>query len=142
MTSGLASALRGFLRFTIAGVLAATAIGKLLDVPGFARVLGTYRAFSDGLLLPLAWSIPAGELALAAWLVAGRRLYSAALASAAVHAVYAAWSAVAIARGLKLDNCGCFGVFLARPLNWGTVAEDGVMVILSFVLAGVARGKR
>jgi methylamine utilization protein MauE len=142
MTPGLAKALRGFLRFAIALVLAATAIGKLLDVPGFARVLGTYRAFSDGLLLPLAWSIPAAELALAAWLVTGRRLYGAALASAAMHAVYAAWSAVAIARGLKLDNCGCFGVFLARPLNWGTVAEDGAMVIFSAALAGLARRRR
>ena len=35
----------------IAFILLATAVGKFLDVPGFARVLGTYRAFPDALLV-------------------------------------------------------------------------------------------
>jgi hypothetical protein len=40
---------------------------------------------------------------------------------------------------LKLSNCGCFGVFLARPLDWGTVVEDGVMAALSAALLLLAR---
>jgi hypothetical protein len=45
-----------------------------------------------------------------------------------MHALYALWSAVSVLRGLKLPNCGCFGVFLARPLGWSTAVEDLVLV--------------
>jgi hypothetical protein len=135
----LAGAARGFLRFTIGLVLLTTAAGKLLDVSGFSRVLGTYRAFPDWLLAPLAWAIPAAELVLAVWLFSGHRLAGAAACALVLHFVYAAWSAVSILRGLKLDNCGCFGAFLPRALNWGTAAEDGLMVALSAALLGLAR---
>ncbi|MBC8645596.1 MAG: hypothetical protein H7X85_00410, partial [Thermoanaerobaculia bacterium] len=42
-------------------------------------------------------------------------------------------------RGIAVPNCGCFGVFLARPLTWGTVLEDGGMVAASLALAALAR---
>ncbi|MFN2632433.1 MAG: MauE/DoxX family redox-associated membrane protein [Thermoanaerobaculia bacterium] len=122
----------------IAFILFATAVGKFLDVPGFARVLGTYRAFPDAFLLPLAALIPAAELALAVWLAVGRRPFGAAIAALAMHLAYAVWSASAILRGLHLVNCGCFGVFLPRRLGWSTVVEDlllsglcGALVLLT-----------
>ena len=37
-------------------------------------------------------------------------------------------------RGLALANCGCFGVFLARPLTRQTVLEDVVMLGLSLLV--------
>jgi hypothetical protein len=129
-----ARGLAGFLRFAIGAVLLATAVGKLLDIPGFARVLGTYDTFVPGALVPIAVAVPVAELALALWLFSGRNLAASALTSAAMHAVYAAWSAVSVLRGLKLPNCGCFGVFLARPLGWSTVVEDLVMVAASLGL--------
>ena len=118
----------GFLRFAIGVILLASAVGKLLDIPGFARVLGAYDAFLPGALVPIAVAIPVAELALAFWLFSGRNLAASALTSAAMHALYALWSAVSVLRGLKLPNCGCFGVFLARPLGWSTVVEDLVLV--------------
>lgn len=130
---------RESLRFFIALVLLATGVGKILDVRGFARVLEGYQAFPDGALLPLAITVPAAELALAIWLLSGANLFKAALASVAMHVTYALWSAVSVARGLKLGNCGCFGVFLARPLGWSTVAEDLVLVGLSLMLATLTR---
>ena len=140
MTGGLPQAgLRGFLRFLTAAVLLATAAGKLLDVRGFAAVLRTYDFFGEGALLPLAIGVPALELGLALWLLSARRLAGAALGSAALHVAYALWSAVSVLRGLKLSNCGCFGVFLARPLSWQTVAEDGGMAALSLTLWALAR---
>ncbi len=114
----------------IALILFATAVGKFLDVPGFARVLGTYKAFPDSLLFPLAALILFSELALAVWLVVGRRPFGAAVAALAMHLAYAAWSASAILRGLHLANCGCFGVFLPRRLGWSTVVEDLVLSAL------------
>ena len=127
------------LRLFIGAVLLATSAGKLLDVRGFAGVLKTYEAFPERVLLPLAFAIPLAELGLAVWLLSGRGLAGAALASAAMHAAYGAWSATSLLRGLELANCGCFGVFLARPLGWRTVVEDGVMVGLSLWLAVLAR---
>jgi uncharacterized membrane protein YphA (DoxX/SURF4 family) len=127
------------LRLFIGLVLLSTGVGKLLDVPGFARVLATYDVLPDGLLPPLALAVPLAELAVAAWLFSGRRLPGAGAASAAMHLAYAAWSAAALWRGLRLDNCGCFGVFLARPLGWRTVAEDLVMTGLSVALVALAR---
>jgi hypothetical protein len=132
---------QGILRFFIGLVLVATSIGKLLDVRGFARILSSYRALPEGSLLPFALAILLAELALAIWLFSGRRLAGAALASGAMHFAYAGWSAVAFLRGLRLDNCGCFGVFLVRPLGWETVVEDMVMVGLSLWLLALARRK-
>jgi hypothetical protein len=127
------------LRIFIGLVLLATAAGKWLDVPGFARVLANYDVFPEGLLGPVAVLVPLAELALAAWLFSGRRLVGAAATSAAMHLAYTAWSAAAILRGLKLANCGCFGVFFARPLGWSTVTEDLVMTGLSVALVALAR---
>jgi len=140
VTAGLlAGGARGFLRFAIAGVLLVTAAGKLLDVPGFAAVLDSYRALPAWSLVPIAVMVPVAELALGAWLVFGRALRAAANASAAMHAAYGVWAAATLARGVIVPNCGCFGVFLARPLTWGTVLEDGVMVGASLALALLAK---
>ncbi|MGH9367482.1 MAG: MauE/DoxX family redox-associated membrane protein [Thermoanaerobaculia bacterium] len=136
---GLAGGLRIFLRCAIAAVLAAAAAGKLSDLEGFAQVLRTYEALPERALRPAAVAVPAAEGLLALWLVSGRRLTGAALASAVVHLFYGAWSAVSLARGLDLPNCGCFGVFLARPLTWRTVVEDGLMAALSLLLLALAR---
>ncbi len=130
---------RAALRFFIAVILLATAAGKLLDLRGFAEVLRTYEAFPDGALSPLALAVPMAELALAIWLFSGRGLFSAGLAGGALHLAYALWSAVSVLRGLKLANCGCFGVFLKRPLEWSTVIEDLVMTGLSLTLSALSR---
>ena len=130
---------RRVLRFLIGAVLLVTAAGKLLDVAGFARVIGTYEVFADPALVPLAVLIPAAEFLLAVWLFSGRRPFAAAMAALAMHLGYAAWSASAIQRGLKLSNCGCFGVFLPRPLSWSTVLEDLVMALLCGALAALCR---
>jgi uncharacterized membrane protein YphA (DoxX/SURF4 family) len=138
-----AGTVAAILRFLIGGVLVATGVGKLLNVPGFARVLGNYRTFPDPLLMPVAVAVPVAEVLLGAWLFSGRRLFAAAVAAFAIHLAYAAWSASALMRGLRLANCGCFGVFLPRPLGWSTVIEDlvmaGVCAALAFVAARAER---
>jgi methylamine utilization protein MauE len=133
---------RESLRVVIGVILLATAAGKLLDVSGFARVLGSYQAFPGWSLTPLACAIPSVELGLALWLFSGLGLRAAAAASLAMHLAYGAWSAVSLLRGLKLSNCGCFGVFLARPLDRVTVVEDGAMAALSAALLLLARKHR
>ena len=131
MTPRAAFRLAAVLRCVIALVLVATSLGKLLDLAGFAAVLRSYEALPGSVIGPMAAAVPLAELVLAAWLLSGRRLPVASLVSVALHLLYAAWAAIGILRGLRLANCGCFGVFFARPLTWRTVLEDGVMAALS-----------
>ncbi|MDQ2979563.1 MAG: hypothetical protein M3R62_10090 [Acidobacteriota bacterium] len=133
---------RIFLRNLVGLVLVATAVGKLLDLPGFARVLGAYQAFPEALLLPIGAAVVLAELALAVWLLSGRRPFSAALAALVLHVAYAVWSTSALLRGLQLSNCGCFGVFLPRRLSWFTVAEDLALAGICAALAGLSRSSR
>lgn len=135
MKGGLPAALP---RALLGLVLLATGIAKLLDMAGFTAVVATYRVLPGALLAPAAWAVALTELALAAWLATGRRLRQAALASAALHGLYFAWAALALARGVPVANCGCFGVFWARPLSVTTLLEDAAMVALSLLLARLA----
>ena len=112
----------------------ATAVGKLLDMPGFYAVLRTYQTLPELLIVPSAWAITLLELLLAVWLVLGRWLKLAALAVVAAHVMYLAWITMAWLRGLALDNCGCFGVFLARPLTGQTVIEDTALLLAALGL--------
>ena len=127
------------LRAVIGSLLLATAVGKLLDVPGFVAVLGSYRVLSQGVLAPAALAVIGAEVLLGLWLLSGRRLAGAALASGGLHLAYSVWAAAALARGLALPNCGCFGVFLPRPLSRSTVVEDLGMAGASLALYGLSR---
>jgi len=40
---------------------------------------------------------------------------------------------------LRISNCGCFGVYLPRPVTWATVAEDAALVLFSLLLFALAR---
>lgn len=130
--------LAALLRALIALVLLATGIAKLLDMPGFQAVVATYEAVPVALLAPAAWAVALGELGLATWLASGRALPRAALASAALHGLYLGWAATALVRGLTIANCGCFGVFWARPLSVVTLLEDAALIALSLLLARMA----
>lgn len=124
--------MKHFLRVAIGLILLATGIGKLLDVPGFMNVLRSYESFPYWSLPVIAVTFVIIELRLAEWLLVGKNLAGAALASTILHAMFTGWAALTLLRGIAVPNCGCFGVFLARPLTWSTVLEDFVMVAASF----------
>ena len=120
----------------ILGVLIAGAgIGKLLDVAGFVSIIRTYQ-----LNLPtwLMWAIAIGvstfELALGVWILSGYHLKMAAIWSVVMHGGYFVLLITSLLRGLRLENCGCFGIFFARPLTWYSPLEDVVLIIMSYGL--------
>lgn len=130
------------LRFAFAALLIVSALGKLLDNRGFAEVLRTYEILPESITLVAALVVSLAELALGLALVVGVHLVQAAFLTLFFHLGYIAWLALAYLRGLDIPNCGCFGVFLARPLTGWTFVEDGFLVLtaLLFVrgVAGVA----
>ena len=86
------------------------------------------------MLYPVALGMTATELIISLWLFSGRLVFWAALASLGLHVVFTLWTAVTFLRGLDIPNCGCFGVFFARPLDGWTIVEDLVMVAFSGLL--------
>lgn len=137
--------IRGGLQYLIGGIFLVSAFAKALDVSGFSEVLRTYRAFPDTTLFPLALTITTLELGLGVWILWGHRLQTSATAAAIVNVGYAGWMVLTLLRGLTIPNCGCFGVFLARPVTWASPLEDlvfaGLCLILRY-LAGSPRKER
>lgn len=127
------------LRFFFALLLLASAAGKLLDIRGFAAVVGTYQVLPETLLLPAALALSLVELALGLAFLWGIRLVAAALLTVLLHAGYVVWLGLAYLRGLHIANCGCFGVFWARPLTPWTFLEDGALLAAAAILYFGAR---
>lgn len=122
------------LRGLFVALLLTTGIAKLLDMPGFMDVVRSYQVLPELLVAPSAWALALTELGLAVWLALGWRLPLAALAVIALHAVFFVWITLTLIRGLELDNCGCFGVYFARPLRWYTPLEDLALILLALGL--------
>lgn len=133
------AALLWTLRLSLGCLVFATGIGKALDEAGYIGVLQTYRlGLPDTLLWPLALGVTAIELAVGAWTLSGRALRAAACVAAALNLVYFVLLTVSLARGLDIPNCGCFGVFFARPLAWYSPLKDLALAATSIVLMRVA----
>ena len=122
------------LRLAFAALLLVAGIAKLLDLPGFVAVVATYQTLPGFLLAPAALALTLAELALGAWLLSGHRVVEAAIATALLHLGYLGWLVLALARGLDLPNCGCFGVFWPQRLTPWMLLEDGVLLALSVLL--------
>ena len=142
--AGLSTWTGRVLRWVLGLLLALTALGKSLDLAGFADVIGTYKVFPSSLWWVVAVSMTTAEWVLAGWLLSGRRPVRASAAAALMHLVFTGWATVTLLRGISVPNCGCFGVFLARPLGWHTVVEDAVVTgvcLLALWACAAARGR-
>lgn len=121
-------------RAALAAVFLATGLGKLLDLGGFAAVLGEYRLFPAAMLLPLATLVTLAELGIGLGLLFAATRRPAAAGAALLAAGNAAVLWLTWMRGIRLENCGCFGVFFARPLTAFTPLEDVALLVLALVV--------
>lgn len=122
---------RQFPRYFVGIVLVSTGLGKLLDMAGFVSVLDSYGLFPHEISTILAYSLPFVEIGTGILLLSGRFLLSAASLAVGLHLVMVVAVVTTLSRGTHVDNCGCFGVFLARPLTPRTLIEDLVMLAMS-----------
>jgi hypothetical protein len=126
--------------------IAALLYGLLLAAMAGTQ-LASFEAFRDALRgydLSLSGAAAVAVVSVEAFAAAGL-LASAALPRRAARAggvmglvVAAFWSvlaAQAFARGLDLDNCGCFGAHLAQPLRWWVLLEDAYLLVLAVLAA-------
>lgn len=122
------------LRLWFVLLLAVTGLAKLINMPGFYPVVASYQVLPAALIVPAAWLLALLELLLAIWLATRWQARWAALLLVGLHLLYWFWLLAALLRGLKLDNCGCFGAYWARPLTWYSLLEDGVLLLLALWL--------
>ena len=118
---------RGFWRLPCAFVglvLVSTGLGKLLDLPGFVHFVAQYDLMPSAGDHLVAYTLPFVELATGACLLARFQLRTAAASAVVLHVLLVSVVAVTLWRGIHLDNCGCFGVFLVRPLGPQTFEYD------------------
>lgn len=131
------------LRVFLGGVTLGSGVGKALDIAGFVGVLQTYELRLPGnVLFDIAVTVTVVELCLGLWLLWGRAPIAAATIGMFLYASYFTIMSQALARGLAIPNCGCYGVFLAEPLKWYSPLEDILQIALLAVyslVGGVAR---
>lgn len=127
------------LAWLLALIFAATGLGKALDVVGFALILRDFRIAPDALLMPLALAVVVLEFAIAAGLLVPATRARAAAGAMLVATGNALVLSVTLWRGIPVENCGCFGTFLARPLTLLSPIEDLVLFVLAWLVWREAR---
>ena len=121
-----------FLKYFFVLILLSTAIGKLLDNRGFAEVILTYQfGIPFTLAMVLGLSVSLFELFLGLAVLLDIRQTRNCILLIMMHAGYAFLALTSLARDLQLKNCGCFGIFLQRPLTWFTFVEDIVLISMA-----------
>jgi len=128
MTLDPLAALVGY--WGLALVFAGAAAHKLRDRSGFQDVLAAYDLLPPLLVPWMVGGLGLAEVAVAVGLVG--QWPPAALAAALLLAVYAVAMAVNLGRGRRLRDCGCGGRI--RPLSWGLVARNVLLVAVSLAL--------
>jgi hypothetical protein len=118
---------------SVAVILASAASHKWRAPGRFIRQLEDYQLLPPALLKPAARALPLAEgaLAFALLLPASRAL--AALAAAALLALYAAAIGINLWRGRRDIDCGCAGPDQAQPLRPLLLLRNTVLVALALL---------
>ncbi|MEU0337486.1 MauE/DoxX family redox-associated membrane protein [Streptomyces bobili] len=124
------------LRIILGAVLAAMALGQLASFDAMPAILTTYGLTSGAASTALAVALIGAEAVTAAWFLTRPRSRATAplWLYTGVAVVWAVLAAQAFARGVALDNCGCFGTYAAQPLRWYVLVEDALMLLYAWLL--------
>ncbi|MEJ7798455.1 MAG: MauE/DoxX family redox-associated membrane protein [Solirubrobacteraceae bacterium] len=123
-------------RIYLGVLLALMAVGQLASLRSFVDAIEDYRVAGPFAAI-LAAALIALELAAAVGLLLAIAARARRAAAWLALAVAVAWSLLALqglARGLELDNCGCFGRFLSQPLTLWVIPQDAIFVALAIVV--------
>ncbi|TQN43737.1 methylamine utilization protein MauE [Blastococcus colisei] len=111
---------------------------KLPDPAAAERAVRAYQLLPEPFVAPVAFGLPALEIAVGVLLLLGVFVRAAAVASAVLLGVFVAAVASAWARGLTID-CGCFGgggqVDPGQTAYLSEIVRDLVLLVPAAVLA-------
>jgi peroxiredoxin len=120
-------------RILLALVFVVAGVAKLLDLGGSRRAIAGFGV-PAALARPLGLALPLTELAIASTLLVAATSRYAAMAAAALLAVFSAAIGISLVRGRRLD-CHCFGRLHSAPAGWATLARNLVLVGVAATLA-------
>jgi len=129
-------------RLVLAAVLLGAAVAKLRALEEFAGVVHNYRLLPELLARPVAYALPVLEIVLALGLLLDPTRRPAAVATAALLAVFALAMAINLWRGRAHIDCGCFAAALKQRLSWALVARNAVLIGLALLIVPLAPGSR
>lgn len=109
------------------GFLKATA-----PVEEFAFAIEEYRIFPQTLVFPIAATMPWLELYLGVFLCAGLFRRHVIAFCAWLFLAFEALLLSALARGLPITNCGCFGVQSSNPISTAIILDFICLAMLAF----------
>lgn len=129
------------LRLVLGTVLLAMAAGQAVSFGAMPEILDAYDVLDATAWQPVVVVLIAAELVCGVWFVARPR--SQAQTPAWLYTVVAVfWAALgtqAYLRGVAVENCGCFGVYLTQRLSLFVLAQDALLLIYAFLLFRSAR---
>lgn len=125
------------IRVFLALFFATAALSKLGHAEEFYGVVRNFRILPDGLSRVTALALPVVELAVAAGLLIGATAVPAAIAAAALLAVFGAAIAVNVLRGRTWIDCGCFRGGLKQQVGWALVGRNALMAGAALAVAGL-----
>ena len=116
-------------RWYFSALLLAMALGQALDFRGFVEILRDYELGGTNTAWALGIALFVGEVVTAVLLL-GRTHWrkTGALFGLLTTIGWTALAVQAFARGLEVDNCGCFGIYLGQPLRWWVLVQDAWFV--------------
>jgi uncharacterized membrane protein YphA (DoxX/SURF4 family) len=115
-------------------IFLASAVPKLRHPKGFVLAVLEYRVLSPRLGWLYARLLPPLELLLALLLLSGTAPRSAAIVLLVLLLSFMAAVGINLARGRDLD-CHCFGKARRRPIGWGLLLQNGVLLGAASALA-------
>lgn len=137
-------ALHWVLAIIVGGVFVYASLAKIADPRAFAKIIYHYQVIgpSDALgYFPanlLAVALPWIELVAGVLLVSGLWRREAGLVTAVLLVVFIASVGSTMARGIDIENCGCFALDASgRAAGWKLIAGDLALLAASLVVAFV-----
>ena len=125
-------AINGIAQATLALIFLSSAVEKAKDLSWFADVLRQYRLVPESAVWPVAFAIPATELAAAAGLLYAPLQVVAAVVLIGLLLAFSFAVGINLARGRHHIDCGCWGPGAQRS------ELSGWLVVRNLALAAVA----
>jgi putative oxidoreductase len=132
------------LALAVGGVFVYASLSKIADPRAFAKIVYHYQVIGPNAALGfvpanlVAVALPWVELIAGALLIAGVWRREAAAVTAVMLLVFVAAVASTLARGIDIQNCGCFALDASgRAAGWKLIAGDLALLAAALVVAVV-----
>src|SRR5918993_2385441 len=128
------------LRVVLGVVFTGMATGQLASWSAMPSILDAYRLLPTPALPVLAAGLIAAELVCGVWFLTrpGSRAVTPVWIYTVVSMVWAGLGLQAYVRGLPVENCGCFGVYLTQRLSLFVLAQDALLLAYAALLLHAA----